>query len=209
MILRLYDVIDLSNRSCVYGLSSQRWRLTALGACDVTDSRCTLNTPRGVCVESSMSRSMTSHTMLLKFCSTLIGHEPKIGRLTAPWTQLRWFHDFISSLLSVKWMSDSKSAHPITLESSRARKNSANVIGTIWPQLTSVDLWRTGWPVGIMSTTWNQTCVRLWVESWVDSWVNGFCLSHELIRIHVFKKSARVRVESIQFEVAKLSHESQ
>ena len=31
-------------------------------------------------------------------------------------------------------------------------------------------------------------------ESWVDSWVNGFCLSHELIRIHVFKKSAWVKV---------------
>ena len=37
---------------------------------------------------------------------------------------------------------------------SRTRKKSAKVIDLIWPQLTSVDLRRTGWPVECMSTTW-------------------------------------------------------
>ena len=66
----------------------------------------------------------------------------------------RWFHDLISSLLSAKWMSESKPAPQITLEGSRTRKKSAKVIDLIWPQLTSVDLRRTGWPVECMSTTW-------------------------------------------------------
>ena len=64
------------------------------------------------------------------------------------------FHDLISSLFSEKWMSESKSAPQITLEGSRTRKKSAKVIDLIWPQLTSVDLRRTGWPVECMSTTW-------------------------------------------------------
>ena len=66
----------------------------------------------------------------------------------------RWFHDLISSILSAKWMSESKSAPQITLEGSRTKKKSAKVIDLIWPQLTSVDLRRTGWPVECMSTTW-------------------------------------------------------
>ena len=150
----------------------------------------------------------------------------------------RWVHDLISSHLSVKWMSVSKSSPQINLESNRIRK----VGKGHWPDLTSVGL---GWPaldrmtcgkheyylglhIHIHITSKNgdactQTCVRLWVESWVDSWVNGFCLSHELIRIHVcklrlshelirihvFKKSTWVRVESIQLEFTELSHESQ
>ena len=65
----------------------------------------------------------------------------------------RWFLDLISSLLSAKWMSESKSAPQITLEGSRTKK-SAKVIDLIWSQLTSVDLRRTGWPVECMSTTW-------------------------------------------------------
>ena len=66
----------------------------------------------------------------------------------------RWFHDLISSILSAKWMSESKSAPQITLEGSTTRKKSAKFIDLIWPQLTSVDLRRTGWPVECMSTTW-------------------------------------------------------
>ena len=66
----------------------------------------------------------------------------------------RWFHDFISNLLSAKWMSESKSAHQITLEGSRTRKKSAKVIDLICPHMTSVDLRRTGWPVECMSNTW-------------------------------------------------------
>ena len=66
----------------------------------------------------------------------------------------RWFHDLISSLLSAKLMSESKSAPQITLEGSRTRRKSAKVIDLIWPQLTSIDLRRTGWPVECMSTTW-------------------------------------------------------
>ena len=66
----------------------------------------------------------------------------------------QWFHDLISSLISAKWMSESKSAPQITLEGSRTRKKSAKVIYLIWPQLTSVDWRRTGWPVECMSTTW-------------------------------------------------------
>ena len=34
-----------------------------------------------------------------------------------------------------------------------SKKKSARVINLIWPQLTSVDLRRTGWPVECMSTT--------------------------------------------------------
>ena len=66
----------------------------------------------------------------------------------------RWFHDLVSSLLSAKWMSESKSAPQITLEGSRTRKKSAKVIDLIWPHLTSIDLRRTGWPVECTSTTW-------------------------------------------------------
>ena len=66
----------------------------------------------------------------------------------------RWFHDLISSLLSAKWMSESKSAPQITLEGSRTRKNQKKLIDLIWPQLTSFDLRRTGWPVECMSSTW-------------------------------------------------------
>ena len=51
-------------------------------------------------------------------------------------------------------MSESKSPPQITLEGSRTRKKSAKIIDIIWPQLTSVDLRRTGWPVECMSTTW-------------------------------------------------------
>ena len=65
----------------------------------------------------------------------------------------RWFHDLISSIHSAKWMSESKSAPQITLEGRRTRKKSAKVTDLIWPQLTSVDLRRTGWPVECMSTT--------------------------------------------------------
>ena len=77
------------------------------------------------------------------------------GHMTSLTLMTRWFHDLISSLLSAKWMSESKSAPQITLEGSRTRKTSAKVIDLIWPQLTSVDLRRTGWPVEeCMSTTW-------------------------------------------------------
>ena len=65
-----------------------------------------------------------------------------------------WFHYLISSQLSVKWMSDSKSAPQITLESCRIKK-----VGKChWPNLTSVDL---SWP--------QLTCVGpndLW-KAWV------------------------------------------
>ena len=47
-----------------------------------------------------------------------------------------WFNDLISIHLSVKWLSDSKSAPQITLESSR-----------------TLNLRRTGWPVESMNTT--------------------------------------------------------
>ena len=66
----------------------------------------------------------------------------------------RWLHALISSHLSVKWMSDSKSATQIILESSRTRRKSAMIIDLVWPQLTSVDLHMTGLPVGCVSTTW-------------------------------------------------------
>ena len=55
----------------------------------------------------------------------------------------RWFHDLISSLLSLKWMSESKSASQITLEGRELEK----VGKGHWPQLTSLtcvgpdDLW--------------------------------------------------------------------
>ena len=74
----------------------------------------------------------------------------------------RWFHDLISSLLSAKWMFESKSVPQITLECSRTKK----VGKGHWPHLTSVDLSiprqmrstsidlpRTEWPVESMSTT--------------------------------------------------------
>ena len=66
----------------------------------------------------------------------------------------RRFHDIISSLLSAKWISESKSAPQVTLEGSRTRKKSAKVVDLIWPQLTSVDLRKTGWHMECMSTTW-------------------------------------------------------
>ena len=53
----------------------------------------------------------------------------------------RWFHDLISSHLSVKWMSDSKLAPQITLESSRTRKSRQRSLTSLdlsWPQLTCV-----------------------------------------------------------------------
>ena len=60
----------------------------------------------------------------------------------------RWFHDLISSHLSVKWMSVSKSAPQITLESSRTRKSRQRSLTSYdlsWPRLTCVgtdDLWK-------------------------------------------------------------------
>ena len=94
----------------------------------------------------------------------------------------RWFHDLISSLLSAKWMFESKSAPQITLEGSRTRKKSAKVIDLIWPQLTSVDLRRTGWPVECMSTTWNymSTFISLAKTAMFASYVprNAFSAGH-------------------------------
>ena len=43
----------------------------------------------------------------------------------------RWFHDLISSLLSARWMFESKSAPQITWECSRTRKKSATVLDPI------------------------------------------------------------------------------
>ena len=54
----------------------------------------------------------------------------------------RWFHDLISSLLSAKWMSESKSAPQITLEGSRTRKSrrrSFTSFDLSWPRLTCED----------------------------------------------------------------------
>ena len=94
-----------------------------------------------------------------------------------------WFHDVISSLLSVKWMSESKSAPQITLEGSRTRKKSAKVIYLIWPQLTSVDLRRTGWPVECMSTTlyYMSTFISLAKTAMFASYVprNAFSAWHD------------------------------
>ena len=94
-----------------------------------------------------------------------------------------WFHDVISSLLSAKWMSESKSAPQITLEGSRTRKKSAKVIDLIWPQLTSVDLRRTGWPVECMSTTWYymSTFISLAKTAMFASYVprNAFSAWHD------------------------------
>ena len=51
----------------------------------------------------------------------------------------QWFHDLISSLLSAKWMSESKSAPQITLESSKTLKKSwQRSLASL--ELTSVDL---------------------------------------------------------------------
>ena len=95
----------------------------------------------------------------------------------------RWFHDLISSLLSAKWMSESKAAPQITLEGSRTRKTSAKVIDLIWPQLTSVDLRRTGWPVECMSTTWYymSTFISLAKTAMFASYVprNAFSAWHD------------------------------
>ena len=95
----------------------------------------------------------------------------------------RWFHNLISSLLSAKWMSESKSAPQITLEGSRTRKKSAKVIDLIWPQLTSVDLRRTGWPVECMSTTWYyvSTFISLAKTAMFASYVpwNAFSAWHD------------------------------
>ena len=95
----------------------------------------------------------------------------------------RWFHDLISSLLSAKWMSESKSAPQITLEGSRTQKKSAKVIDLIWPQLTSVDLRRTGWPVECMSTTWYcmSTFISLAKTAMFASYVprNAFSAWHD------------------------------
>ena len=52
-----------------------------------------------------------------------------------------WFHDLISSLLSAKWMSESKSAPQITLEGSRTRKSLQSLLATfdlIWLRLACV-----------------------------------------------------------------------
>ena len=95
----------------------------------------------------------------------------------------RWFHDLVSSLLSAKWMSESKSAPQITLEGSRTRKKSAKVIDLIWPQLTSVDLRRTGWPVECMNTTWYymSTFISLAKTAMFASYVprNAFSAWHD------------------------------
>ena len=94
-----------------------------------------------------------------------------------------WFHDVITSLLSAKWMSESKSAPQITLEGSRTRKKSAKVIDLVWPQLTSVDLRRTGWPVECMSTTWYymSTFISLAKTAMFASYVprNAFSAWHD------------------------------
>ena len=69
----------------------------------------------------------------------------------------RWFHDLILSHLSVKWMSDSKSAPQITLRSSRTQKSRQRSLASFdlsWPRLTRLTSGRTGWPVESMSTTW-------------------------------------------------------
>ena len=95
----------------------------------------------------------------------------------------QWFHDLISSLRSVKWMSESKSAPHITLEGRWTWKKSAKVIYLIWPQLTSVDLRRTGWPVECMSTTWYcmSTFISLAKTSMFASYVprNAFSAWHD------------------------------
>ena len=62
-----------------------------------------------------------------------------------------WFHGLISSFLNVKWTSESKPQ--ITLESRKTWKKLAKVIDLIWPQMSSVDLRRNGWPVEIISAT--------------------------------------------------------
>ena len=95
----------------------------------------------------------------------------------------RWFHDLISSLLSAKWMSESKSAPKIALEGSRTRKKPAKVIDLIWPQLTSVDLRKNGWPVECMSTTWYSvsTFISLAKTAMFASYVprNAFSAWHD------------------------------
>ena len=58
-----------------------------------------------------------------------------------------WFHDLNSSLLSAKWMSESKSAPQITLEGSRTRKSGQRSLTSSdlsWPRLTCIgpdNLW--------------------------------------------------------------------
>ena len=95
----------------------------------------------------------------------------------------QWFHDLISSPLSVKWMFDSKSTSQITLKSSRTRKKSAKFIDLIWPQLTSVDLHRTGWPVESLSTTldYMSTFISLAKTAMLASYVprNAFSAWHD------------------------------
>ena len=95
----------------------------------------------------------------------------------------RWFHDLISSLLSAKCMSESKSAPQITLEGSITPKKSAKFIDLIWPQLTSVDLRRTEWPVECMSTTWYymSTFISLAKTAMFASYVprNAFSAWHD------------------------------
>ena len=95
----------------------------------------------------------------------------------------RRFHDVISSLFSAKWMSESRWAPQITLECSRTRKKSAKVIDLIWPQLTSVDLHRIGWPVECMSTTWYymSTFISLAKTAMFASYVprNAFSAWHD------------------------------
>ena len=69
------------------------------------------------------------------------------------------------------------------LEGSRTRKKSAKVIDLIWPQLTSVDLHRTGWPVECLSTTWYymSTLISLAKTAMFASYVprNAFYARHD------------------------------
>ena len=95
----------------------------------------------------------------------------------------RWFHELISSLHSAKWIYESKSAPQITIEGSRTRKKSAKVIELIWPQFTSVDLRRTGWPVECMCTTcyYMSTFISLAKTAMFASYVpqNAFFAWHD------------------------------
>ena len=93
----------------------------------------------------------------------------------------RWFYDLISSLLIAKWMSESKSAPQGTLEGSRTRKTSAMFIDLIWPQLTSVDLRRTGWPVECISTTWYY--MSTFISLARTAMIANFCATERILRL--------------------------
>ena len=83
-----------------------------------------------------------------KFEKSFSGH---MTSLTVVHPVVPWLHFKSSECKMNVWI---EAAPQITLEGSRTPKKSAKVIDLIWPQLTSIDLRRTGWPVECMSTTW-------------------------------------------------------